>query len=232
MLSERQALILEAAVREFIETGEPVSSGLLFEHHRFGIRPAMIRLELNDLADAGYLEQPHHSAGRVPTDRGFEFFANRAVSRDAAVAGEPHLTELFEEGDWAGLTETLAERLGMLGVTSDIGHDAVYKGGLEHLIEHIEWQSRDMLTSVIRDFEGLDRRLGCIENLFDDDELKVFIGKKSPVTRCPELAVVAAQYDTDGQHVTVFAIGPKRMDYRKAARVLKGLKKQKIENGK
>ena len=67
-MTDRTAQILEAAIQEFINTGEPVSSGLLYDRYDFGIKPAMIRLELDELEDGGYLEQPHHSAGRVPTD--------------------------------------------------------------------------------------------------------------------------------------------------------------------
>src|SRR3989338_10924172 len=76
---DRTADILEAVIEEFINGGEPVSSSHLYKRHNFGIKPAMIRLELEKLADEGFLEQPHHSAGRVPTDRGYEFFAERAL---------------------------------------------------------------------------------------------------------------------------------------------------------
>ena len=79
-MNERTAQILEAAIQGFINTGEPVSSGWLFDHYDFGIKPAMIRLELDKLEDDGYLEQPHHSAGRVPTDVGYEFFAKQLLS--------------------------------------------------------------------------------------------------------------------------------------------------------
>jgi transcriptional regulator of heat shock response len=231
MLSERQAQILEAAVREFIETGEPVSSGLLFERHRFGIRPAMIRLELNDLADEGYLEQPHHSAGRVPTNRGFEFFANRVLEEDgAATRLDPGVRNLFEHRAWPELVERLSDDLGLLGAAADFSEHRTYKDGLENLIDHLEWRSREMITSVIRDFEELDRRLGRADALFGDDDLRVFVGRKSPVTTCPELAVMAARYDEDGRRIAIFAIGPKRMDYRKAARILRGLKREKHKN--
>ena len=77
MLTERGQQILEAVIQGFIDTKEPVSSGWLYDQYDFGIKPAMIRLELDTLEDEGYLEQPYHSAGRIPTDAGYELFVSR-----------------------------------------------------------------------------------------------------------------------------------------------------------
>src|SRR5271155_5233346 len=83
-MNDRASQILEAAIQEFIDTGEPVSSGWLYNKYDFGIKPAMIRLELDALEDSGYLEQPYHSAGRVPTDEGYEFYVERACLTGAS----------------------------------------------------------------------------------------------------------------------------------------------------
>ena len=74
MLTERGEQILQAVIQGFIDTKEPVSSGWLYNKYDFGIKPAMIRLELDALTQGGYLEQPYHSAGRVPSDAGYEAF--------------------------------------------------------------------------------------------------------------------------------------------------------------
>ena len=81
-MNERRAIILEAVLKEFIRSGRPVSSGQLFEEYDFDIKPAAIRLELSELADEGYLSKLYHSAGRVPTDRGYEFFVERILSHE------------------------------------------------------------------------------------------------------------------------------------------------------
>src|SRR5580700_8422643 len=85
-MNERTSQILEAAIQEFIDSGEPVSSGRLYEQYDFGIKPAMIRLELDALEEEGYLQQPYHSAGRIPTDRGYEFYAARALAAQQIAA--------------------------------------------------------------------------------------------------------------------------------------------------
>ena len=84
-MNDRASQILEAVIQEFIDTGEPVSSGSLYNKYDFGIKPAMIRLELDALEDGGYLEQPYHSAGRIPTDTGYEFYAKRALAPRAGI---------------------------------------------------------------------------------------------------------------------------------------------------
>jgi len=220
-MNERAAQILEAAIQGFIATGEPVSSGWLFDHYDFGIRPAMIRLELDALEGAGYLEQPHHAAGRVPTDAGYEFFAKRMLA-SAPESRETSLRDLFEERAWPDLLERLSSELGLLGVIADLTRDAVYKTGLEALVESLNFEDREELRSVIHDFEGMDERLPRAAERIGEGT-KVFIGKKSPVTRSESLSVIAGNYRVGNATVSVFAIGPKRMDYKKVIQIFKSL---------
>ncbi|OGZ66313.1 MAG: hypothetical protein A3C50_01310 [Candidatus Staskawiczbacteria bacterium RIFCSPHIGHO2_02_FULL_43_16] len=74
MLSERQEKILNLLVKEYIDIAEPISSGLLQKRADLDISPATIRNELQELTELGYVMQPHTSAGRVPTEKGYKFF--------------------------------------------------------------------------------------------------------------------------------------------------------------
>lgn len=225
-MEERTQNILEAAVREFIRIGEPVSSRWLYDNYDFGIKPAMIRFELNALTDHGYLAQPHHSSGRVPTNRGYEFFAEHILESEAGgTAFDRRLGELFEKMEWRDFLTELSRDLGLLGIAAEPREGLVHKDGLENLVAHLEWKSRSEIKAVIRDFEEFEERLGAArEVLADDDFIKVFIGRKSPVTRSECLAVVAGDYEAENERILLFAIGPKRMDYEKTARIFKGLK--------
>lgn len=220
-MTERGAQILEAAIQEFIDHGEPVSSGLLFKQHDFGIRPAMIRLELDALEEQGYLEQPHHSAGRVPTDAGYEFFARRLLLNVAA-ARERAFHELCAEHAWQDLLHKMSAELGLLSVAADLARDMVYKSGLEQLVRNLDWEEKNEINAVIRDFEEVDGRLPrAVEKMGEGPS--VFIGKKSPVTKSENLSVVGGNYKIGDMKISIFAIGPKRMDYRKVIRIFKGL---------
>ncbi|MGD1003306.1 MAG: hypothetical protein ABR884_01895 [Minisyncoccia bacterium] len=228
-MTDRTAQILEAAIQEFINTGDPVSSGLLYDRYDFGIKPAMIRLELDELEDAGYLEQPHHSAGRVPTNSGYEFFAKRMLGianvpseRSVGAAKQNDLHLLLKEQAWPDLLNELSAQLGLLSVAADLARESVYKAGLQHLIDHLDWQDQSGIRSVIRDFEEVDERAPrAAEHMGIGPQ--IFIGKKSPLTTSDNLSVVGGNYQIGGATISIFAIGPKRMDYKKVIRTFKNL---------
>lgn len=92
-LGEREKEVLRAVVREHISTGEPVGSSQLTRD--FEVSSATLRNVLADLEELGFLEKPHTSAGRVPTDRGYRFFVDTLMKlRDP----EPRERELIEHG--------------------------------------------------------------------------------------------------------------------------------------
>src|SRR3954452_9290971 len=73
-LKHRHREILSSIVREYIETGEPVASRTVSKHRKDELSAASIRNVMADLADDGYLSQPHTSAGRIPTEKAFRFY--------------------------------------------------------------------------------------------------------------------------------------------------------------
>lgn len=90
-LSARARKVLYHCVTEYVATGEPVGSRTLAKKAGLDLSPASIRNVLADLEDAGYLRQPHTSAGRVPTDRAFRLFIDalmhvRALTTEEAAA--------------------------------------------------------------------------------------------------------------------------------------------------
>jgi len=79
MLDERRAAILRAVVEGYIETAQPVGSSHVARHGDIAVSPATVRNEMVALEQDGYLSQPHTSAGRVPTDKGYRFFVDSLV---------------------------------------------------------------------------------------------------------------------------------------------------------
>lgn len=97
-LGERQASILRAIVREYIRSGEPVGSKNLAERASIQVSSATVRNEMARLEELGYVRQPHTSAGRIPTDRGYRFIVNeikrpRPLNEAARRALEEELAE-------------------------------------------------------------------------------------------------------------------------------------------
>src|SRR5215211_4638909 len=93
--SERASRVLAALVREYIASGEPVPSSLLVNVGSVGVSSATVRSILARLEEEGYVQQPHTSAGRVPTDRGYRFYVDLLLEtkrpRNAATAVEARL---------------------------------------------------------------------------------------------------------------------------------------------
>jgi len=114
MLDDRKATILSAVVEEYIATAQPVGSGRIAGSSRVDVSSATIRNEMVALEEAGYLAQPHTSAGRVPTDKGYRFFVDLLRSNESAL-------DPIDQGDVADFfSGAHGELESMLGRTSDL----------------------------------------------------------------------------------------------------------------
>src|SRR5688572_30404942 len=80
MSEDRRLAVLRAIVEDYVHTREPVGSKALVERHSLGVSPATIRNDMAALEDEGYIAQPHTSAGRVPTDKGYRLFVDRLTT--------------------------------------------------------------------------------------------------------------------------------------------------------
>ncbi|OQB15569.1 MAG: Heat-inducible transcription repressor HrcA [Firmicutes bacterium ADurb.Bin193] len=87
-LDERKKVILGTIIENYIETAEPVGSRTVAKRNRLDISPATIRNEMADLEDMGYLEQPHTSAGRIPSNLGYRMYVDHLMKRYELTAGE------------------------------------------------------------------------------------------------------------------------------------------------
>lgn len=112
MLSERRQRILRALIEEYVERALPVGSRTLTERYRLGVSSATVRNDLSALEDAGYIAQPHTSAGRIPTDAGYRAFVDDLFST-GAVAEEGPYREVVEQ-----LRASASELDGLLEHTS------------------------------------------------------------------------------------------------------------------
>ena len=75
-LTDRCQKILEAIIEEYIATAQPVGPKALTQHHALKLSPASVRNVMAELEDLGYLESPHTSAGRIPTEKGYRFYVD------------------------------------------------------------------------------------------------------------------------------------------------------------
>ena len=98
MLDDRKLEVLRAIVEDFVRTNEPVGSRHIVERHHLGVSPATVRNDMSALEDEGYIAQPHTSAGRVPTDKGYRLFVDRLSQVKPLSAAERRAIESFLNG--------------------------------------------------------------------------------------------------------------------------------------
>jgi heat-inducible transcriptional repressor len=98
MQEERRLAVLRAIVEDYVVTEEPVGSKALVERHGLGVSPATVRNDMAALEDEGYITQPHTSAGRVPTDKGYRLFVDRLTTVKPMSAAEKRAISTFLDG--------------------------------------------------------------------------------------------------------------------------------------
>src|SRR5687768_8397056 len=98
MQEERRLAVLRAIVEDYVATEEPVGSKALVERHRLGVSPATVRNDMAALEEEGYITQPHTSAGRVPTDKGYRLFVDRLTTVKPMSSAEKRAIATFLDG--------------------------------------------------------------------------------------------------------------------------------------
>lgn len=123
MLDDRKASILRAIVAEYIDTAQPVGSGHIARSAGVEVSPATIRNEMAALEREGYLVQPHTSAGRVPTEKGYRFFVDTMAAPASLAPGQRHQVKQFFARAHGEIEQMLTETSQLLSKLTD--HTAV-----------------------------------------------------------------------------------------------------------
>ncbi len=98
MLDERKLDVLRAIVEDYVSTQEPVGSKALVERHQLGVSPATVRNDMATLEEEGFITQPHTSAGRIPTDKGYRLFVDKLTSIKPLSGAEKRAIATFLQG--------------------------------------------------------------------------------------------------------------------------------------
>ncbi|HEX9992762.1 MAG TPA: heat-inducible transcriptional repressor HrcA [Acidimicrobiales bacterium] len=118
MLDDRKAAILRAVVEQYIETAQPVGSGHVVRGGSLNVSPATVRNEMAALEAEGYLRQPHTSAGRVPTEKGYRFFVDHLAPPRLAAWKAEQVSAFFARAH-GEMEQMLAETSRLLSTLTD-----------------------------------------------------------------------------------------------------------------
>lgn len=176
-LSKRKELILAAIVEFYIATGEPSGSKLIVTALPFAVSSATVRNEMAELSEMGYLEQPHTSAGRIPSDKGLRYYTDRLMR-----SYTPSPSEIFRvlsaldrsEGDarriLTGACDVLAELTGTAAVAATpAAGSAVIRG-----VQVMPVGGRSVLVAVSTSAGVLKSRVAKLEKQADYELLELF----------------------------------------------------------
>ena len=157
---ERRARVLEAIVRDYVTTREPVGSRALVERYQLGVSPATIRNDTAVLENEGLVHQPHTSAGRVPTDQGYRSFVNSLHEIKPLSTAERHAIERLLEGA-VDLDDVVGRAVRLLaGITRQVAvvqYPSLQKVSLRHL-ELIPLGERHAILVIITDAGRVEQR--------------------------------------------------------------------------
>lgn len=218
-MTKRQLQILSAIIEQYAEVASPVGSSLLAKV--FGVSSATIRSEMVELEKDGYIMQPHTSAGRVPTDKGYRLYVNNlsndsdhAISSGEARA-ERALSVRVSSGGLPERTirnavDTLVELTHNLGLAT-IGNQ-LYMSGLSNLFGQPEFIHPGQVQQVASLLDNLEPWL---YEAAPNEPLSVYIGQENPIGRTAGCSLIISRFRSpysDRSYIGV--LGPTRQSYR------------------
>jgi heat-inducible transcriptional repressor len=166
-LSGRQRGILARLIEEYVATGQPVGSKYLVDRAGLGVSPSTVRNELAELEAQGFLTHPHTSAGRVPTERGYRFYADELLAQQEGRPGEfpLDLSELRREIDSAleATSEALSSVTRLLALVSAPPLETTTVRHVEVLLLN----PRTVMAVVITSTGGVAKRVVTFESPVD-----------------------------------------------------------------
>jgi heat-inducible transcriptional repressor len=158
---ERRLQVLRAIVQDYVSTNDPVGSKALAERHDLGVSPATIRNDMAVLEEQGYIAQPHTSAGRVPTDKGYRLFVDRLSAVKPLSGAERKAIERFLDGavdlhDVLGRTVRLLAQL--TRQVAVVQYPTLSRSAVRHL-EVVQVAGSRLLLVLITDTGRVEQRV-------------------------------------------------------------------------
>jgi heat-inducible transcriptional repressor len=175
-LSGREQMVLQYIIQNFIVTANPIASRTLVDRHKLNVSPATIRSDMNNLELKGYLDHPHTSAGRVPTDLGYRFYVNSLMQAATLSQNERQIIDsLSDKINSGNIDEAVfagARLLAKLSNLLAVNIAPKLADGIFRKIELLEISSKRLLV-ILTIESGLVRTIHVeVENEIDRSELE------------------------------------------------------------
>ena len=234
-ITPRQTQILVAIIEQYAEVASPVGSVTLAK--LFEVSSATIRSEMAKLEELGLITQPHTSAGRIPTDKGYRFYVNRLTEETQGGDGQILLnasnskdnlrgfraisTRVAAQNDRAdhairSAVDSLVEITGNLGLAT-IG-DQLYMNGIYNLFSQPEFESGEAVQSVAQLLDNLEPWL---REVAPNEPLNVYIGSENPIGKSSGASLIISKFESPfSENSYIGVLGPTRQNYGKVVRLV------------
>ncbi len=213
-MTDRQQEILKAIVEQYAEVASPVGSSLLAK--LFDVSSATIRSDMAELERLGFITQPHTSAGRIPTDRGYRFYVNGLQEQDAhSISRQAHAIErqIRGSGEAEQAIKNAVQALALATNNLSIGlHEGrTYQYGLARLFQHPEFYGGQEAFGIAQLVERLPELINQIYE--DNNRVTVYIGQENPIGRSAGASSIIGRVHTPNGQSFVGVVGPTRQNY-------------------
>ena len=234
-ITPRQTQILVAIIEQYAEVASPVGSVTLAK--LFNVSSATMRSEMAKLEDLGLITQPHTSAGRIPTDKGYRFYVNRLTaqsegedeqillnannSKDSLRGFRAISSRVSAQNDRAdhairSAVDSLVELTGNLGLAT-IG-DQLYINGIYNLFSQPEFESGEAVQSVAQLLDNLEPWL---REATPNEPLNVYIGSENPIGKSSGASLIISKFESPfSENSYIGVLGPTRQNYGKVVRLV------------
>lgn len=221
-MTDRQAALLTTIIEQYAEVAAPVGSLLLAK--LFNLSGATVRNEMVELERMGYIKQPHTSAGRVPTDKGYRFYVNQLTEQDeealpsalrhSARNTKAIATRVSHSGEPAQAIKSAVDSLVQL--THNLGIATIgsqlYIAGYSSLFGHPEFLDPEHSREVARLLDNLEPWL---RETAPNEALNVYIGKENTIGRSAGVSLIISKYRSPySDYSYIGVLGPTRQSYR------------------
>lgn len=232
-MNSRQEKILSVIIEEYTQTAIPVGSSVMAQKYDLGVSSATIRNDMAHLEEEGYLYQPHISAGRIPTDKGYRYFVEEIMGdKELSKIEQQKLQKEFLKlkAQNTRLTRTTAKLMshlsGNLAISGLLGKDEFSDFGMKELMEQPEFREIDEVCKIVEALDYIDEKFDRLVSELKEGETKIFIGNENPINEISNCSMIVSPYKTKkGEKGVLALIGPKRMKYAKNKSIVEYVRK-------
>ncbi len=223
-LQDRERHILDALIKEYVRTAEPVSSEDLILRHRLPWSSATIRNDLVALDKAGYVRQPHVSAGRVPTDKAYRFYINEHEEKKPRKERRSLTSLSHNDGstdeEFLRNAASILSRLSHGFTTAGLLDDRLFfKYGFSEVLQEPEFSDTAAVQGFAECIDEVERSVDELFRTIPAGHPRAFVGHENPIKEAKEYGMIVYAYEKDGRtgkkKQIVSILGPKRMDYER-----------------